>query len=383
VSAVRRRWSRRLDHYYGITAFLAARGAQATTCRVVAAILFCLGAIPLMLIVGPAGPQTLRNRLLAVAISVCCWAMAAMWLRRRWPTRTESKLCVLVGTMCIAVACLIAAHPLIGILGSTAFAVLGAFVAFFHNVRLLAFTWTVGAATLVFLAMRLAAIDTALAVCTVVLVALVNIFAVFTCRMVIGLIITDVSPGEIEPLTGLLNRDAFSEGVAQLIGARSRDDDRYLVVAVVNLDSFFHFVDMTGASGGDQARVAIGQRLRQTVRRDAIVAHVSDAEFFIADVFTTADPAPLVERVRGAIKSAPFRLTVSIGVVSTPLRPLATHPAPEVVDEVLAIATTAMYEARRSGGNQTRHIRCPTLAVLDEPDSEDWPASGNGMTHNP
>lgn len=376
MSAVRLPWSNRLDHYYGITAFLAARGVQAKTCRVVAAILFCLGAIPLTLIVGPAGPQTLGNRLLAVAISVCCWAMAAMWLRRRWPTRTESKLCVLVGTMCIAVACLIAAHPLIGILGSTAFAVLGGFVAFFHNVRLLAFTWTVGAATLVLLAVRLAAIDTALAVCTVVLVALVNVFAVFTCRMVIRLIITDVSVGEIEPLTGLLNRDGFYEGVAQLIGARSRDDDRYLVVAVVNLDSFFHFVDMTGASGGDQARVAIGHRLRQTVRRDAIVAHVSDAEFFIADVFTTADSAPLVERVRGAIKSAPFRLTVSIGVVSTPLRPLATHPAPEVVDEVLAIATTAMYEARRSGGNQTRQILCPTLAVLDEPDGKDWPASG-------
>jgi hypothetical protein len=33
-----------------------------------------------------------------------------------------------------------------------------------------------------------------------------------------------------------------------------------------------------------------------------------------------------------------------------------------------------MYEARKAGGNQARHVPSPALAVLDDLDSqEDWP----------
>jgi len=62
------------------------------------------------------------------------------------------------------------------------------------------------------LALRVAATDAVLAVCAVVLVALVNVFVVFACRTVIGLIVEDTDiVHEIEPLTGLLTRDALCE----------------------------------------------------------------------------------------------------------------------------------------------------------------------------
>jgi hypothetical protein len=36
-----------------------------------------------------------------------------------------------------------------------------------------------------------------------------------------------------------------------------------------------------------------------------------------------------------------------------------------------------MYEARKAGGNQARHVPSPALAVLDRSDSqEDWPDTG-------
>jgi diguanylate cyclase (GGDEF)-like protein len=297
--------------------------------------------------------------------------MGAQWLRHCWPTRTQSQLCVVVGTVCIAVACLIEDHPVIGLLGSTAFAVLSAFTAFFHSARLLAFTWTVGVVTLGVLALRLASIDAALAVCSVVLIALVNVFVAFACRTITRLIDTEILHGEIEPLTGLLNRDGFYDHIATLIGARSRDDDRYLIVLVVNLDSFSLLTAMTGAAGGNRVRVAIGQRLRETVRRDAIIAHIGDAEFFIADLFTTPDPFVLTERIRGTVRTAPVRLTASIGAVSTTLPPLATYPPHDVCEELLTIATTAMYEARKAGGNQARHVLSPALAVIDDLDSQE------------
>jgi diguanylate cyclase (GGDEF)-like protein len=372
VSTSRRRWPRHFDHYYWLTAYLAARDMQTRTCRLVATIILGLGAIPSTLMMSSVGPDGLQNRLLAGVITVCCVVMGVLWLRHCWPTRTQSRLCVVVGTVCIAVACLIEDHPVIGLLGSTAFAVLSAFTAFFHSARLLALTWTVGVATLGVLALRLATIDAALAVCSVVLIALVNVFVAFPCRTITRLIDTEILHGQIEPLTGLLNRDGFYDHIATLIGARRRDDDRYLIVLVVNLDSFSLLTAMTGAPGGN--RVAIGQRLRETVRRDAIIAHIGDAEFFIADLFTTPDPFVLTERIRGTVRTAPFRLTASIGAVSTPLPPLASYPPHDVCEELLTIATTAMYEARKAGGNQARHVPSPALAVLDDLDSqEDWP----------
>jgi diguanylate cyclase (GGDEF)-like protein len=375
VRAIRQRWPRQLDHYYWLTASLAAHDMQKSACRVVAAVIVCLGAIPPTLIASSAGPQGLPNRALAVSVAICCLVMGALWLRQRWPTRTESQLCVMAGTVCIAAAALIAADPVLGLLGSTTFVVVSAFTVVFHGGRLLAFTWTIGAATLGVLAGRLAATDPALATCSVVLVALINVFVAFAARMALRLLDTTILDGDIEPLTGLLNRDAFYDRVDTLIGARSRREDRHLVVIVVNLDGFSLLTAITGKAGAHRARVAIGQHLRETVRRDAIIAHVGEAEFLIAEPFTTPDPSALAERVRRCITTAPFRLTASIGVVSTALRPLANHPPPEVLDELLTLATSAMYEARRAGGNQYRLLLAPPLTVLDDPPDDNWMAT--------
>ncbi len=122
--------------------------------------------------------------------------------------------------------------------------------------------------------------------------------------------------------------------------------------------------------------MTVGQALRETVRHNAIVAHISDDDFLVADTFTTADASPLVERIRGAITVTPQRLTASIGVVCTPLAPLAAEPPDEVVDKLIAIATTAIEQARMAGGNQVRYVLRPSLGE-DEDDSgqgeDGWP----------
>ena len=105
-------------------------------------------------------------------------------------------------------------------LGSTTFVVVAAFTVVFHSGRLLAFTWSVGAATLGVLAARLAVVDPALATCSVVLVALTNVFVAVAARLVLRLLGTEVPHGDIEPVTGLLNRDAFSDRVATLISGK-------------------------------------------------------------------------------------------------------------------------------------------------------------------
>ena len=267
-----------------------------------------------------------------------------------------------------------AGDPVVGLLGSTAFAIVGGFIALFHSMRLLMFMWLVGGATIVVLAVRIAETYPALAVCGALLVALVNAFVVFACRTLLRSINSESMFDDVEPLTSLLTREAFAEKVATLMSSRGRGDDRYLMVAVVNLDSFSLLQDMAGVTAANRARVLVGQRLRETVRSVAVLAHVAEAEFLIADVLTRDDPSPFVERVRATIASSPSRLTASIGVVSTPLSPLAGHPPYDVLDEVLDMATAAMQEARRAGGNKAHQVLSPPLTVLDRPAGGVWSA---------
>ena len=134
-----------------------ARGTQTRICRVIAVVMIGLGAIPLALIGSSVGPQGFRDRLVAVIIAACCLVMATFWLKPRWPSRAQSVLCVVIGTVCIAAASVITPSPVVGLFGTTAFAVVAAYTACFHTGRLLTFTWTVAGATVIILAVRLAA----------------------------------------------------------------------------------------------------------------------------------------------------------------------------------------------------------------------------------
>jgi diguanylate cyclase (GGDEF)-like protein len=364
VSAVRS-WVRSEDHYYWLTSFLAARGLQQSTCRLIAASMIGLSVMPLILTFSSLGPSGTTNRVLAAAVSICSMAMATVWLRHGWPTRFQSQICVMVGSICIAVACLIEVHPVIGLMGATTFIVLSAFTAFFHDRRVLAFVWIVGAATLVVLGTRTGGFDPLVTICGIALFVLTNVFVVFVCRNVISLVNRDFHNGELEPLTGLLTRDAFTDRVATLVSARDRNDDRFVAIIVVSMDSFSLLTAMSGVAGGQRARIAIGHRIAVTLRRDAILAHVGESEFLVADTFNGSDATVLTDRLHQTVRSAPFRLTASIGAVTTPLGPLVGLPPHDVVEELVTLATSNMYSARRTGGQRTEATECPRLTTID------------------
>jgi len=364
---------RSLDHYYSLTALLAARGAQTLTSRVIATILFGLGLLAGLALFTASASELTTRRLIWTAVSALAMATGLNWLRHRWPTRTESVLLAWGATVAILVGCVVPKDPAQGVLGATTLTFVIGYAALFHTLRMVVVVTAAGLAAVVYLAVRIAAHDIPNALISLLLVTMLYVFAAFSCRMVVRLTGVDGGSDGLEPLTGLLNREAFYDQAATLLGSRNRDDDRYFVIAVVNIDSFAAMVSMAGTHGGDRARIAAGQALRETVRRDAILAHVGEAEFLIADTFTSPDPFPLVERARGSIAATPNGMTVSIGVVSTPLRPLAEHPPHEVLDEIVAIATTAMYDARRAGGNQVRFVTNPDLSTSD--DEDDFPES--------
>jgi GGDEF domain-containing protein len=291
---------------------------------------------------------------------------AAIWLRpHAWPSRRVSAVSVILGGLWTSVACLIMSNPLLGLLTATTYIFGSTYIAFLHQLRTLAVLWTMASATMLWTAVRLGAEDRMLAVCATLVIGLLNVFVYFTCRVAIRLNSNDIQHGEIEPLTGLLNTAGLYARAANLLAARNRQDDRHLVLAMVSIDSLPVLISVSGVRRANQARTDVSKALRETVRRNAIAAHITDSEFIIADTFTTPDASPLIDRVQGAMKSTPSRVTASIGVVSTPLAPLTTHPPQVVIDALLAAAARAMERAREAGGNDVRYDIRNELRVDD------------------
>jgi diguanylate cyclase (GGDEF)-like protein len=367
-----RRWWQQPDHFYWLTAFLAGRGAQVFTCRAVALCTFGIGAVAFAMLWSPNGPQTALAQYLVVGVAVCCTLKAVLWLRNIWPTRRWSSAYSVTTSLCVAASCLAQSNPVAGLFGTTAFAALAGYIAFFHTARLQVFNLAVTIATAVFLAVRVAEQDDVVwAACALAFVALTNLSVPFGSQAIVHLLGINVLSTDIDGLTGLLNRDAFYRTTGEFVSARARIDDCYLMILLVSLDNFSLLTGTEGRVAGNRARVAVAQTLREMTRSNAIVAHIGEAEYLIADTFAIPDATPLVERVRGAIATTPPRLTASIGVVATPMRGLADCPPHELMDELVVIAESAMSDARRSGGNKSCTVVCATPTVLAEKNTWD------------
>jgi GGDEF domain-containing protein len=350
------------DHYYVFTTRLTAQGLQRTTMLTVAVFTAGLSLPAVLAMFNPKSTYLPGGRAILVVVALLCWVFAAPWLRHRWPTRAQSTTLMATGAVALAVGCVIAADPLAGLLIGVAFPFILGYAALFHSTALLAFTVAVAASTYLWLARRIAAIDLPTAFAVTTPLVFLTIVVVFACRTIARLGGAEDTPTDVDTLTGLLTRASFHEAAAHLIGARNRGDDQFLVVAVVAIDSYAAIISVHGGRGANRAQVSAAQALRDTVRRDCVVGHVDESEFLIADVFTAPDPAPLIDRILGAVASTQGGMTASVGVLSTPLRGLSARPPVLVIDEAIALATTAMHEARRSGGNQARYVSDSDLA---------------------
>ena len=80
--------------------------------------------------------------------------VAVFWLVR-WPTRGQSVLFSLLGSVCIAAACLVQGDPRLGLVGCSAFAVLGAYITFFHAAQDMLINLSIAISTSAVLAARL------------------------------------------------------------------------------------------------------------------------------------------------------------------------------------------------------------------------------------
>jgi diguanylate cyclase (GGDEF)-like protein len=155
-----------------------------------------------------------------------------------------------------------------------------------------------------------------------------------------------------DPLTGLLNHGAAVAALTDLIEV-ARSDDSAIGIALVDIDNFRLLNDVHGSSVGDEALLTVAEAFRPEAEHWHVLARFGPDEFMaIAPAAVARDLPAAAQRVRTRLEAShldlpgsdPLPITVSVGIAYFPF-----HAGS--VTELISAATTALAEAKASGGN--------------------------------
>jgi diguanylate cyclase (GGDEF)-like protein len=152
----------------------------------------------------------------------------------------------------------------------------------------------------------------------------------------------------LDELTGLLNRRSLDEILPSEIGHHSKYGGIFSLV-IVDLDSLKIINDRYGHLAGDELLHGIGSVMKNTIREADQAFRYGGDEFAILLPQTTLEAAiKVAERVRQQVTARVVvgadPITVSMGIASWPVDGISAS-------DIIAAADTALYQAKRSGGN--------------------------------
>lgn len=162
---------------------------------------------------------------------------------------------------------------------------------------------------------------------------------------------------ERDSLTGLYNRHRFQEEMGRTLAESDRREIRGALL-FFDLDEFKYINDTFGHRAGDTILLRVAGEVGTLVRRNDVFSRLGGDEFAILLPDVTQEQAQvLAERVIRAISQIPFRfegqnlrLTTSLGIALYPLHA-------DNVEELIAHADAAMYQAKDAGKNAWRIYR--------------------------
>lgn len=353
-------WLKQPDQYDWLSAYLNERGLQVLWRRATFGFTVTTAALPIVMIWSPFGPDNPVRIALAIFAAAVAFAGGFLWLLR-WPTRRQSVIFSSMATVAIAATCFAFSNPYSGLGACATFAVIGGFAAYFHTIGYVVANMVVALVCASTMAFRLMAAteDWALTLATLVTVASLNIGVPFGILSLVHTLRTDLQGSDRDSLTGLLNRRSFHNSVYELMMLHKSPAAIYVVMAMIDLDNFKQLNDTRGHAAGDQALVSVSAALRENCRSTAVIGRVGGEEFVVADIDTVANPAKMAERLREAIDIIPLPVTASIGTAGAPLETDSARDNLQLINDLIRTSDTAMYEAKRAGGNRVCHY--PTL----------------------
>ena len=163
--------------------------------------------------------------------------------------------------------------------------------------------------------------------------------------------------------TGLLNAGAWQREAAVEVTRAARAQIP-LAVAIADIDHFKAVNDTHGHLAGDAVLAAVSAAMRDLLRDFDLCGRFGGEEFALLLPRTTAAQAlEITERIRQGIShlaiprdgTAAIRITISIGVA-------VPSQARHTLDDLLAAADHALYQAKRSGRDRVvmyAHTRVP------------------------
>ncbi|WP_219416348.1 sensor domain-containing diguanylate cyclase [Pseudonocardia nigra] len=165
----------------------------------------------------------------------------------------------------------------------------------------------------------------------------------------------------IDGKTGLLNAAAWHTRAERVLRRGGSDDPRG--VLVVDLDHFKAVNDTFGHLAGDQVLVAVAGALRAEVRERDLVGRFGGEEFVVLlaglGVAGPAELTTVAERIRRRVADLRVEVPTPDGPLSVTDLSVSIGGAVSPEDggdlrDLLQIADTALYAAKRSGRNAVR-----------------------------
>lgn len=165
-----------------------------------------------------------------------------------------------------------------------------------------------------------------------------------------------------DAMTGLLNRGAFMEALTRQLYRLERDPDDAALM-YVDLDNFKAVNDTRGHQAGDEALLKLRDILVQQTRPTDLVSRLGGDEFAVflnganMDIAKTRAEKFLEvsQELRSYSASDDKPLGMSVGIA------VLERNVAEPLDELLARADSAMYDAKRSGKGQYAIADKPTI----------------------
>jgi len=159
---------------------------------------------------------------------------------------------------------------------------------------------------------------------------------------------------ERDALTGLYNRHRFQQELQRMLTDASRHGGEGALL-FFDLDEFKVINDNFGHRAGDALLIRVASEVGTLVRRNEVLTRLGGDEFALLMPTAMRDDAiKLAERVVRAVAAIPFRfegqnlrLTTSLGI--------ALYPSQAAdMEELVAHADAAMYQAKMAGKNTWR-----------------------------
>ncbi|MCK5751141.1 MAG: diguanylate cyclase [Mycobacterium sp.] len=343
-------WWRQSDQFVRMTWFLRDHGMVRSTQYIMAFVAFSSALVPSSIFLSFGVPALATVLVCAASMSVGL-GMTLFWLTR-WPTRGQSIVAVSAGVLCIAGWSVAGPGIVVPTLSCTAFAITGAYLAFFHSVKLMTANVVLALATGAALTVRIADdVGWPVALSAFWTLWLLNTAMPIAVRSMAWALTHYVERANTDPLTGLLNRRGFLDEVCRLL-----DDSAgctLLVTAMVDLDDFKRVNDVSGHAAGDHILGVVSAVLHTLFPRRSAICRSGGEEFLIALCVDDGQPVDDVgDEICAAVKRRALGVTASVGVATTRPGRLSKRDIERLLARQIAAADAAMYAAKRLGGDR-------------------------------